>query len=488
MIDPKEKETLYADFLANALDEAGMRRLEAVLREDPAAREDLAALQDIDVLGEMLGRTPKDCEEFADRVMVSLSDDEQRHRLTEAVLQDVREEEYSTGTRAIRRHRAISSRQHPFPAWAAAAAMIVVAVGLFAFLSRKEVAQAREMVAILKETTSGVVVHRRGAPLVARSGMELYAGDAIEVGGTGSTAIVYQDSTRLELSGGTTLRDGGGRKIFLDRGILVAAVRARSEQDPLVVQTLHAEAKILGTRFTLQVTTDATRLQVADGKVLCRRIHDGTAVEVGPDHYAIMAQGVPLEALPVVPDDVLTRLPAGSKVLFWQDFQKSAIGPWIGERRSPPAVASGEEALQSVPFERVEKSIFAYATSPVQESGWPAGNHTYLQFRYFVEGFTDHQGLKLMVKRRDLTNYIGFLDAPTLGRWETVTVAIGDFVSALGQPTHPVTGSTFHHLAWYGYCYKSPPPPSARFWIDDVILFESPAPVPSQRLTETPGK
>jgi hypothetical protein len=256
----------------------------------------------------------------------------------------------------------------------------------------------------------------------------------------------------------------------------------------LIVQTLHAEAKILGTRFTLQVTTDATRLQVADGKVLCKRIHDGTAVEVGPNHYAIVAQGVPLEVLPVVPNDVLSRLPAGSKVLFCQDFQKPASRPWIGEYRGTPAVAPGEEALQSVPFERVEKSIFAYAASPVQESGWPVGNHTYLRFRYFVEGFTDQQGLKLMVKRRDLTNYIGFLDAPTLGRWETVTVAIGDFVSALGQPTHPMTGSTVHHLSWYGYCYKNLPPPSALFWIDDVILFESPALVPSQHLAATPGK
>jgi ferric-dicitrate binding protein FerR (iron transport regulator) len=493
MIAPEDRDRLFADFLAGELDPEGMERLEAVLREDPAARRELAALQDIDVLGEALGRSPGHREEFADRLMVSLSDPERRDQLTEAVLRDVREDRSCARPALSRWRRRDFSRRSPVRAWAVASVALCAAAAAVSWYAFRDKARPVQALVVLREASSKVQVRRGSAVFEGHGGMSLLAQDAVEVGPAGSAVIVYSDSTRLDLGaeGVLHLSSGAaaGRRAHLARGTLEVAASKQPPGRSMAIMTPDAEVRIIGTRFTLRVKPEFTRVEVREGEVLCVRRADGANVRVGADRYAIVGEGRALVASPMAEEEALAGLPPGSKILFREGFREPPGEAWTGERRPAPNSLSGEYALSSVAAEPPDgAAFFALLWTPWHEPGWPVGKHTYLRFRYLTEGFSDRQGLKLMAKKKDQTNWSAFLDAPTLGRWETVTVRVGDFISALGAPNPPQEGSTLHQFIWYGYCYKSAPPRGARLWIDDVVLFEAPGDVPAQRLSPAAAK
>src|SRR5438876_453377 len=83
------------------------------------------------------------------------------------------------------------------------------------------------------------------------------------------------------------------------RGQFEASVARQRPFRPLVVTTAQAEARVLGTRFTLAATTNATRLEVADGKVRLKRLSDGEAVRVGAGNYTVAAPGYELAPQPL---------------------------------------------------------------------------------------------------------------------------------------------------------------------------------------------
>jgi hypothetical protein len=66
----------------------------------------------------------------------------------------------------------------------------------------------------------------------------------------------------------------------------------------MVMKTPQAEARVLGTRFTLAVSTNGTRLEVTQGKVRFTRLSDGTNVRVGAGNYAVAATGYELAPQP----------------------------------------------------------------------------------------------------------------------------------------------------------------------------------------------
>lgn len=109
-----------------------------------------------------------------------------------------------------------------------------------------------------------------------RTGDELHASDRVRVGEGGRLELVYADQTRVILEAGTvaTLADkpfGGAKRVQVERGELTASVSPQPAGAPMTFLTPHSEARVLGTELLLDVSQDATRLEVREGKVEFRR-------------------------------------------------------------------------------------------------------------------------------------------------------------------------------------------------------------------------
>ncbi len=142
------------------------------------------------------------------------------------------------------------------------------------------------------ENARGVQVN--GAP--ARPGQDLLAGQPVETGPDGAAALVLGDGTRIELLAATRVSVDG--RIVLAAGRLSADVTPRPAGPPLVFETPHAEATVLGTKLLLAAEGADTRLEVAEGRVRIERRDDRAAVVVAADRVAVVSKGVPLEARP----------------------------------------------------------------------------------------------------------------------------------------------------------------------------------------------
>jgi hypothetical protein len=128
-------------------------------------------------------------------------------------------------------------------------------------------------------------------------GHELAAGAGLDTAAKSSAAVVYPDSTRVELGPLTGIADlvdaGKGKTFRMEKGVLSAEVVKQAQ--PMVIRTPHAEIRVLGT--TLRITIDpagSTRLDVLSGKVRLTRLIDGKTVDVVTGHYAVAGPGIDL--------------------------------------------------------------------------------------------------------------------------------------------------------------------------------------------------
>jgi ferric-dicitrate binding protein FerR (iron transport regulator) len=158
-------------------------------------------------------------------------------------------------------------------------------------------------VARLDRAQGDVLVLDGAAKSPAKAGQVLLAGQGLDVAGPPSAAVVvYPDATRLELAADTTIDrlsdapGAGGKRVGLSRGVLAAEVMKQPAGQPMVFVTPHAEATVLGTRLTLAVKDESTRLSVDAGRVRLARSADGAAVTVETGRYAIVAAGTELAA------------------------------------------------------------------------------------------------------------------------------------------------------------------------------------------------
>jgi hypothetical protein len=133
--------------------------------------------------------------------------------------------------------------------------------------------------------------------------IRLEPGDLLRVTGTNTRATISYapESTRVELRSGTELKLASrsrGKRFELRAGAFEATVARQRPFQPLLISTPQAEARVLGTKFSLTTATNATRLDVAEGRVRLTRTSDGARVDVAKDHYAIAAAKAELAALP----------------------------------------------------------------------------------------------------------------------------------------------------------------------------------------------
>lgn len=183
-------------------------------------------------------------------------------------------------------------------------------------------------------------------PRPAREKDDLFTGQGVRTIGADSLAVfTYDDATRLELKGdGAIARltdreapkgaaPARGRRVELTRGTLTADIARQPAGRPMVFTTPHAEATVLGTRLTLIVTADATRLEVTQGRVRFTKKDEGS-VEVAAGRCATASAGTTLVSKP---------LPAAPRPLLVEDFTDSAAvdARWTFLKSFPAVVTGG---------------------------------------------------------------------------------------------------------------------------------------------------
>ena len=146
------------------------------------------------------------------------------------------------------------------------------------------------------ERVSGTVLLDRRP---ARAGDEVLPGLALETGVDGGATLELADGTRLEAGPSVVIRHASGKTFQVDRGRVAAEVKPQPAQDPLILRSATAEARVLGTRFTFTVSRDATRLDVREGKVRLTRLSDRASVDVTADFYSVVAKGADPVARPI---------------------------------------------------------------------------------------------------------------------------------------------------------------------------------------------
>jgi len=239
-------------------------------------------------------------------------------------------------------------------AWGAAACLGLAVLGWYF---------QKAAVARLAEAREQVVIYRRGRGQSAASGQALYVGDTVIVPPTGAASITWPgESSVVNLSGGARfalLNPMFGKKMALQAGAMEAAVAPQPGLRPLKILTPEAEARVVGTRFSLAATSAVTRIEVLEGAVRFRKLRPASSdrqrqVLVRAGYTATAAPNVPLGV------DWLTGF-LSSDVWVAPVGAGLTDAPALGALVDPPAAASLRSAGSNV-VERLRGYLLAPAT------------------------------------------------------------------------------------------------------------------------------
>lgn len=138
---------------------------------------------------------------------------------------------------------------------------------------------------------------------------DVRAGQAVETRAGGKASLQFADKTRLELGPASLLSgladDASGKRAHLVAGTLAADVPRQPAGRAFVLTTPHSDVRVLGTKFTLAVTADSTRLEVTEGRVRLTRLTDKRSVEVAAGQFALAAPGAPPRARALPIDEIV---------------------------------------------------------------------------------------------------------------------------------------------------------------------------------------
>ena len=113
------------------------------------------------------------------------------------------------------------------------------------------------------------------------------------------------EQTTVNLLGGTRAKlwlSNEAKRINLDAGTLVCNIAKQPEGRPMRFITPHAQAVVVGTQLKLQVTNDATRLEVTEGSVtLVKNEQNSVTVKAGEFAVASGNESLKTQSLATVP-------------------------------------------------------------------------------------------------------------------------------------------------------------------------------------------
>ncbi len=150
------------------------------------------------------------------------------------------------------------------------------------------------------EKVEGEVVDDSGAR--AKVGPLL---SGLDVRGAKASAVVtLLDGTKVELQPDTKLEkfilSGDQKRFVLSRGMAISTVTKQTGRTNVVFQTPHGEATVLGTKLTVEIGKESTKVEVHEGRVRYKRLPDGPSVEIAAGKFAIAGKSIPLMVKPIL--------------------------------------------------------------------------------------------------------------------------------------------------------------------------------------------
>ncbi|MEX0742265.1 MAG: FecR family protein [Phycisphaeraceae bacterium] len=200
--------------------------------------------------------------------------------------------------------RPLSRRRTPVLRALAWAAVFFVFAGLAAFFlfNSTRRAEASAITSVQGEVRLIGPKGERGL----KPGQSWPRGETLKTIGANSTATVtFRDGSRLDFSGNSVVvrqSTKEGFRIELAHGDVRGSLKKQPGGHPFVFATPDAEAIVVGTALRLVTGAHHTRLEVTEGEVRFRRLHDGAQVTVKTGYCAVVAPNAPLVATPFHPD------------------------------------------------------------------------------------------------------------------------------------------------------------------------------------------
>lgn len=277
------------------------------LAKDPVAR--LAHLRLLEIEGELRARhCPVDVaagilsrlvaaqvEQLPERVLARIKADTGRVAPTHRRSHEPHEELAPTRPR----HQSTTLRTKSPPAWMltlTASVVVMVSLSLWFFGAT----MGKPVLAQIQGTS--ITVERGTEFIPATVGMALRPGDVLRTGTNDNVTVGFgAEPTQLRLAERTELTLASvspGKRFKLEFGKLDAAVARQRLFGPMILTTPNAQARVLGTKFTLTATNNSTRLDVDEGEVRFTRAGDRAQVDVPANYFSFVAANAELTALP----------------------------------------------------------------------------------------------------------------------------------------------------------------------------------------------
>lgn len=276
---PGEVETLVGAYVEGDLTEAEAIRLKAELRQRPGLARIILAQLEMDVLVRHAVSQP----EWVTGSKPSLP---------------FQERPYADAAGSVRQPERPWRLDITSRSWLAMAACFAVLAMILVWGWPHQA----EMV-LMASGDAIVELERASLTLKPTAMLKLLANDKLMV--SGSTAIQIKsltEATHLNLMPGTVLKIlpwSRGKKFELLQGEVRATVASQPLGKPMVLRTAEAEARIVGTQFSLRSLTNETRLEVDEGIVAIRSLSGTNRATVSAGHYALVATNDSTIALPL---------------------------------------------------------------------------------------------------------------------------------------------------------------------------------------------
>jgi hypothetical protein len=287
----------------------------------------------------------------------------------------------------------------------------------------------------------------------AKAGQELRQGEGVECRGPRSWAVLsYPDRTRVELEGDTLVREllprepGKGLRVAVDKGAVRAEVAKQPAGQPMLFETPHGEAKVVGTILRVQVDADpkkGTRLDVEEGKVELRNAA-GRSVVVEAGHTAVAAPG----SVPAA-----KRYPKDEVIFAW-DFEDGKKPAEI----SRAVVAQGPDRRLCLAVEA--DALGGGRLSITDDDGlFVATGEEVFSFEYWVDPQAGSVSMSFWDRTRQ-QSIEGALPKITTGKWTKATLRLAD----LGE-VHIKEGDWVVSLL-----LQATGPAPRKFYVDNLVI------------------
>jgi hypothetical protein len=280
-IDSPEAEALIQGYVEGSLNDQECHRLRALLARDPSAVDDiLEGLRDESLIRTVLAGLP-------------VASPEKAHASRLRSLPVAHDHQISWVEKVRTTARTMLVWHHPFGGrfGLSIAACLALVLGFGYWILGPALSNTPILTGFAGQT-NGVVVQRFGKILRVDARLNLQPGDLLTTSPTGAGLITFpHEQTRIRLTGRTQvtlLNLKQGKRFGLQQGRIEATVAHQPTRRPMVWETPHAEATVVGTELALQLTDGTTRLEVVQGEVKLTSRQVGQSVQVTNGQYVVL--------------------------------------------------------------------------------------------------------------------------------------------------------------------------------------------------------